>query len=104
MPHKLAVVAHACDPSTGEVEAGESRIQCHLKFQGKFKTSLSYKKQSKANQLPKPSPMLTCYHGRPWKADGLQIRRCSHSSVETFSAGRRGTQKASNSLILGVGV
>ena len=36
-PHKLAMLVHACNPSTWVVEAGGSEVQGYLQFEAKTK-------------------------------------------------------------------
>lgn len=42
--NNVSVVAHLLDPSTGEVEAGESGIQGHPRLPSKSEASLDYMK------------------------------------------------------------
>lgn len=41
-PHKPDMVAHACNYSIWEMEAGQSEIQGHSWLHGKFKANLGY--------------------------------------------------------------
>lgn len=40
--HIAGRVVHICNPSTGEVEAGQSEVQGYLQVRGAFKASLAY--------------------------------------------------------------
>lgn len=43
--NKLSTLAYACNPISGEVEAGGSEFQSHLQLHRKFKTNWSYMSQ-----------------------------------------------------------
>lgn len=65
---KLDGVVHICNPSTPELEAGESGVQVYAWLHGEFKVSLTWDLDSKEQaKQPKGSYLIKALTVRGWE-------------------------------------
>lgn len=57
--HEASIVAHTCNPSTPEMEAGGWKIQSHFQWYSKFKASAGYMRLCVPLPPPHTSTMIT---------------------------------------------